>query len=111
MDEREKLRQQMSEIGDRYLKRTLAEMERLRQLVEQACGGEAQAVTEIAHMAHKIHGSGAMFGFDALSDCARELEVLVGSKPQPADFMDRLATCVESLDVQVKHAVEARGLQ
>lgn len=111
MDEREKLQQQMSEIGDRYLKRTLDEMQRLRQLADQVRSGESQSMTEIEHMAHKIHGSGAMFGFDAISDLARAIELLVGAQSKQSDFMQRLQTCIESLDQQVQSSARTRGLQ
>ena len=31
-------------------------------------------------LAHRIHGSGAMFGFDAMSERARRIEMIVGKK-------------------------------
>lgn len=75
----EKIQQQLGEIGLRYLKRTLGEIGTLRELLAGLRAGEASRLKEIEHLSHKIHGSGAMFGFDALSDQAREIELIAGS--------------------------------
>jgi HPt (histidine-containing phosphotransfer) domain-containing protein len=110
MDERDKLQQQMSEIGDRYLRRTVGELARLQELLQKQREGVAEATQEIAHMAHKMHGSGAMFGFDAISDRARELELLAGSPPE-SDYQQKLQTLISALDAQVRETARQRGVQ
>src|SRR5688500_7107869 len=98
----------MSEIGERYIRRTLGEMAQLREFLEQLRGGAQQALKDIEHMAHKIHGSGAMFGFDAVSDCARELEVLAGTRPGGGELLPRLEAGIVKLEQQVQAAANAR---
>lgn len=73
-----KLRQQLDGIGVRYIIRTLGEMERLKELSQQALNGSSACFRDVEHLAHKIHGSGAMFGFEHLSECAGEVEHLAG---------------------------------
>lgn len=110
MDDHDKLQQQMSEIGDRYLKRTLGEMPRLRELLQQVRAGTPGSLEEVAHMAHKIHGSGAMFGFDGVSERARQMEVLVAA-PRSGDFEQQLEACVDALEEQVGNAAKSRGIE
>ena len=54
----------------------------LRELIAQVRGGNTAAVKDIEHLAHKIYGSGSMFGFEAVSEQARALEAgRQGSRP------------------------------
>jgi len=78
MPDEEKLRQQMAQIGTRYLTRTLGELQRIRELATQIQSGSVAELKDLEHAAHKIHGSGAMFGFDQVSDRAGEIEHIAG---------------------------------
>jgi HPt (histidine-containing phosphotransfer) domain-containing protein len=71
-----RVRQQVSELGEKFLRRTQAEATVLRDLVERIQAGDMTVLPEVERMAHKIHGSGAMFGFPAVSECAGEIERL-----------------------------------
>ncbi len=80
----------MAELAQRYLVRTAGELEELNGLVERIPGGDEATVKAIEVLSHRIRGSGAMFGFNLVSDVATEIESLaVDSKRglQP----DRLA--------------------
>lgn len=114
MDERDKLQRQMAEIGNRYLLRTLGELPRLRELVAQlrsAPPGDLSGIEELEQMSHKIHGSGAMFGFDAVSESARKVELLVSSRAGDAQSLQQLEIFVTSLDQEVRAAARSRGLE
>lgn len=78
MPDDDKLREQLASIGARYLTRTLAELKRINELASQAEGGSSTALKDLEHAAHKIHGSGAMFGFNELSDHAGTIEQIAG---------------------------------
>jgi HPt (histidine-containing phosphotransfer) domain-containing protein len=102
----------LAEIGGRYVKRTLTEMPELHRLLEAAITGDAAAFHQIGRLAHRIHGSGAMFGFNALSDVAGRLERTVDSVAGQ-DFAKALGSVradVEELENQVRAAATARGL-
>jgi HPt (histidine-containing phosphotransfer) domain-containing protein len=78
VSDEDKLRQQMAQIGTRYLTRTLGELHRIRELAAQVQSGSAAELKDLEHAAHKIHGSGAMFGFEQVSDRAGEIEHIAG---------------------------------
>ena len=106
-----KLQQQIADIGTRYLRRTLGELSQLRAHLEQARSGAAEAVKEIERMAHKIHGSGAMFGFDAVSERADELERVAAEGRASSEFLQRLEGSIAALEAQVKQEAQVRGIQ
>jgi chemotaxis protein histidine kinase CheA len=121
VNEEEKLRQQMASIGSRYLTRTLGELRRIADLHSQAEAGTPTAMKELEHAAHKIHGSGAMFGFHDVSDRARDVELIAGhlvdgSGPEDLRALDqvelrrRLATAVEQLDHVTRSTAQSQGI-
>ena len=59
MDDR--LKDHMAEIGTRYLRRTVGELGRLEQLLA-GIEVDPTSVKDLEQLAHKIYGSGAMFG-------------------------------------------------
>lgn len=107
----DKLQQQIADIGMRYLRRTLGEMAQLRTHLEQARSGTADAVREIERMAHKIHGSGAMFGFDAVSERADQLERIAAEGGGSSEFLERLEGGIAALEAQVKQDAQMRGIE
>lgn len=111
MDDRERLTQQMSEIGTRYLRRTVGEMDRLQELCAALPQGGAEALKEIEHLAHKMHGTGAMFGFDQVSEAAGELEQFaVPRSTYDGDYLRQLSVLIARLREYVAAAAKARGL-
>ena len=102
----------LAEIGTRYVKRTLTEMPELQRLMDAAVAGDAAAFHQIGRLAHRIHGSGAMFGFKELSDVAGRLEHRIDNSTGP-DFqksLDKVRTDVADLEKQVQAAAAARGV-
>jgi chemotaxis protein histidine kinase CheA len=99
------VRQQVSELGEKFLRRTQTEAVVLRGLVERIQAGDASVLPELGRMAHKIHGSGAMFGFPAISECACEIERFAehlmatdrGDDVDTAHTLQRLMDCIARL--------------
>lgn len=109
------LHRQMQEIGDRYLLRTLSDVSRLRQLIRAAGPCATRTLAEIQHLVHKMHGSGAIFGFDAITEAAGCLERLV--EPYLADgcrepdvLIAQAESLIERLVVEADSAARSRGL-
>ena len=102
MDDR--LKEHMAEIGTRYLRRTVGELGRLEQLLA-GIEVDPTSVKDLEQLAHKIYGSGAMFGFEAISARAHEVEVLAASGGR-----ERLAGCVRALEAEVRAAARERGV-
>ena len=111
MSDAEKLRQQLQEIGTRFLQRTLRELEPLEELRRRLRAGDRTCLVEIQRLAHRIHGSGAMFGFDAISAHAREIELLAGSEVVGTELLLRVDACLLALKNATTAAAVTRGLQ
>jgi HPt (histidine-containing phosphotransfer) domain-containing protein len=109
MDERDELQQKIADIGVRYIQRTSGELAGLRGLIEKVRAGNAAALKDIEHLAHKIYGSGAMFGFEAVSQRARELE-LAARDTTDHRILDELQRRADELERQVRAALHSRGL-
>jgi HPt (histidine-containing phosphotransfer) domain-containing protein len=110
MDERDELQQKISDIGGRYIQRTAGELTGLRELIAKVRAGDMAAVKDIEHLAHKIYGSGSMFGFEAVSEQARELE-LAAKEPVDMQMVQNLQRYADSLETQVQSALRARGVR
>jgi HPt (histidine-containing phosphotransfer) domain-containing protein len=100
-----RVRQQVTELGEKFLRRTQAEAVVLRELTDRTQEGDSSGLPELARMAHKIHGSGAMFGFPTVSEYGSEIEHLAEHLMTPEGRADipgghtlrRLIECVEQL--------------
>jgi diguanylate cyclase (GGDEF)-like protein len=71
-----RLREQVAGLAGKFLERTGVQTVALRRLVESLQAGDASGLASMHEIAHKIHGSGAMFNFPAVSACAGEIERL-----------------------------------
>ena len=107
----EKLQQQIADIGTRYLKRTVGELEQLRDCLVKVRQGEHEAMKTLAQLGHRIHGSGAMFGFELLSERAHEIERLAASGNVEADTLLRLQTSISALEDELNTQVRSRSIE
>jgi HPt (histidine-containing phosphotransfer) domain-containing protein len=102
---------QLQDIGNRYLARTLRDVDQLRSLVAQGMAGDAHSAKASEQLAHTIHGSGAMFGFDELSELAGQIERLVSQRTADlASVGPALTTLLSQLQHAVQQAATARGV-
>jgi len=106
---------QLRQLAGRFLQRTRDEAVLLSALAEHAYDGDPVVTEQMERLAHKIHGSGSMFGYRALSACASDLESMVeairkrnasaGATIEPGELLEllectrRLAQAVEAADV------------
>jgi HPt (histidine-containing phosphotransfer) domain-containing protein len=110
LDDRDQLQQKIADIGRRYIQRTAGEIAGLRDLIAKVRGGDAAALKDIEHLAHKIYGSGAMFGFEPVSEQARELELAAKDVTDPR-MLDKLQAHADVLEQRVSAALDAQGPQ
>jgi HPt (histidine-containing phosphotransfer) domain-containing protein len=99
-------------LAARFLERAVLEMQTLHSLLERTANDGPQALTRVARVAHSIHGTGAAFGFDAVSECAAALERrvklhLAGEVPSAGatGLLDELHILVSRLDVSITEAL------
>lgn len=108
MDERDELQQKIADIAGRYIQRTAGELAGLRELIAKVRDGNVTAAKDIEHLAHKVYGSGSMFGFEAVSEQARALELAAKNAADP-QLAARLQGHADALEQQVQAALRARG--
>jgi HPt (histidine-containing phosphotransfer) domain-containing protein len=100
------LRQQVAALGVKFLQRTQEQATSLHELIARLADGDLSVLAQIQELSHKIHGSGAMFGFARISQVGGEIEQLccdrraVSEPVEPADreLAQRLNDAVEQLE-------------
>lgn len=121
MDDEQKLRQHLASIGGRYLARTLGELPRLKDLLVQVEAGSTTELKDLEQAAHTIHGSGAMFGFEEISQPAGEIERVAGHLRDgrgpdhlrglsEVELRRRLAASVAQLEQVTRATAQAMGI-
>lgn len=105
MKKKQEIEPQLAEIGTRFLQRTLLEVDELRELFAAALAGDDEQFAAMARLAHRIHGTGGMFGFDAVGECAFLLQHLVSQPKRDADFAPAVLAALRALEEQVHAAV------
>lgn len=92
------LREQVKLLGEKFLLRTADQITTLRAHVASLRNGDREVLAGMLELAHKIHGSGAMFGFAALSERAGDIERLIAAEPAATRAMpDRLSALIDEL--------------
>jgi CheY-like chemotaxis protein len=107
------LRRQVMTFGEQFLQRTREEAVRLRDLIEVVPLANMGEIAKLKNLAHRIRGSGATFGFPAVSECAAEIERLVDTLKErqvsfgtamESDIRRRLTECTQRLSLEVEAA-------
>jgi HPt (histidine-containing phosphotransfer) domain-containing protein len=103
------MRRKMAEIGARFLARTVAEIVDLQRLVTELPSGGQPTLKEIEVLAHRIRGSGAVFGYAKLSDAAGHIEMLAvehatADALNAADLMAQLTAHMHTLSAETQLA-------
>jgi HPt (histidine-containing phosphotransfer) domain-containing protein len=113
MSDEEIMRRKLAEIGARYLARTASEITDLHRLVAELPNGGKSTLKEIEVLAHRIRGSGAVFGYVKLSDIAGEIEMLAVRQaavesPSFPDLMTQFSAYVHTLSSETQLATAAQ---
>jgi HPt (histidine-containing phosphotransfer) domain-containing protein len=95
----QRMREQVKELGRKFLARTAGQVATFREQLAKLASGDVGILTSMQEVAHKIHGSGAVFGFSQISECAARLEMLIQRDAQPgsAEWARKLTQSVEEL--------------
>jgi HPt (histidine-containing phosphotransfer) domain-containing protein len=97
------------DISRRFLTRTSGEVEQARVLLTQYLVNPKDNLSSLHKLAHKIRGSGALFGFEALSHCAHSMEKLAAG-PASVELAAQLENALCALELQVGVDMRARAI-
>jgi len=104
-------RVRLAELREKFIERTHGELATMRQSLAQVQAGEAAALGEIVRLAHRMAGTGATLGLDALGEQARCIEKLAEISPQAATDAAALRTltaAIESLAAELARTPTGR---
>jgi HPt (histidine-containing phosphotransfer) domain-containing protein len=103
-------RTRMAELAAKFIDRSRADLNTMRDGLAKLAKGDLGALVEIRHLAHRMAGTGATLGFDALGECASRTEALIDSLPPgvPPDAaaLARLAAGIGALESQLANLRE-----
>jgi HPt (histidine-containing phosphotransfer) domain-containing protein len=94
-------RTRLRELAQKFLQRSAVDLGAMRRDLIAVKAGEVAAQGRLVQLAHRMRGSGAMFGFPDVSDCAGRLEQLLVAEPAGAPLapakLGEVTTALESL--------------
>jgi len=107
----EAARARMAELREKFIDRTQGELQTLRANFAALEAGDSAALGTIVHLAHRMTGTGATLGLEALSERAQEIEKLSeargpGSQPDAATLA-RLGAAIGALAAELERTPRA----
>jgi chemotaxis protein histidine kinase CheA len=108
LDKEARLLGKLATIRQNFLQRTRGELPVLLELLERIQAGDSTVLAQLQKFAHRIHGSGAIFDFAAISESAGQIENLLeefigtpaASAVEPRDLR-RLMECGRRLALEI----------
>jgi HPt (histidine-containing phosphotransfer) domain-containing protein len=98
-------RTRMAELAAKFIERTRGDLRTMRGDLEKARAGDAAALAQIRHLAHRMAGTGATLGFEKLGERAAGTEALIEALPDrgspDARMVARLAVEIGALESQL----------
>jgi HPt (histidine-containing phosphotransfer) domain-containing protein len=113
MSDRDALQAQLGALSVQFLERTRGHVGLLKSLLARVGRAELAALLELRAISHKIHGSGAMFGFPDISEPAGEIECASDEllardaqlqQPVQTEFLLKVSAALERLGSEVEKA-------
>jgi HPt (histidine-containing phosphotransfer) domain-containing protein len=98
-------RTRMAELKEKFVERSHGDLSTLRASLAALAGGDSTALETIEQLAHRMSGTGATLGLEALSERAQHLERLAerhapGSPPD-AGALSGLGAAIEALAAEL----------
>jgi chemotaxis protein histidine kinase CheA len=98
-------RARMAELAAKFIERTQGDLRTMRSDLAKVGAGDASALAEIRHLAHRMAGTGATLGFEALGERAAGTEAIIdalpGGKLPDEHTLSRLAADIGALESQL----------
>ena len=104
-------RARMAELAAKFIERTQGDLRIMRSDLAKVGAGDVGALAEIRHLAHRMAGTGATLGFQALGERAAGTEAMIdalpGGVPPDAQAIERVADALLESDTLDFDEVEA----
>jgi HPt (histidine-containing phosphotransfer) domain-containing protein len=111
-DKRIAAKARMAEFALKFLHRSRGDLRLMREALASVVPESAGRLGEIRHLAHRMAGTGATLGFDALGQHALGIEALIESLPNgavpDASLLTKLSADIDTLESQL--AADARAM-
>ena len=95
----------LAELAARFIERTQGDLRTMRSDLVKVGAGDAAALAQIRHLAHRMAGTGATLGFGALGERAAGTEAMIDALPggalPDAQTIERLAADIGALESQL----------
>lgn len=96
-------------LAAKFVERSAAEVVTMRAALAGLAAGDPHSLAEIRHLAHRMAGTGATLGVEALSDRARDVEHLAerlapGAVPEAAT-LGEFESGIEALEQELRALV------
>lgn len=96
----------MAELAVKFLDRSDADINSMRAGLGRLASGDAAALGEIRHLAHRMVGTGATLGFESLSGAAHRIEQIAenctGGPPPDETVRTQIASALDSLSEECR---------
>jgi HPt (histidine-containing phosphotransfer) domain-containing protein len=106
-------RTRLAELGAKFVERTRGDLRTMRAALEKAGAGDEGALAEIRHLAHRMAGTGATLGYEALGNRAAATEAIIDAlprgKPPDAHVLARLSADIGALEAQLAADADRTG--
>jgi HPt (histidine-containing phosphotransfer) domain-containing protein len=106
------MRIRIDQLAGQFLLRCSRDMVSSREAVARLHTGDANALQELEHLAHRICGTGASLGFESLSACASAIERLAeaqtSSTTPDEQATERLMEYIARLEKEIDLLAKAR---
>jgi HPt (histidine-containing phosphotransfer) domain-containing protein len=97
----------VAELAARFITRSMGDLRKMRCDLSKLGAGDASAAGEIQHLAHRMAGTGATLGFEALGERAAGIEAIIDALPDgvppDAQTIARLAADISALESQLSN--------
>jgi HPt (histidine-containing phosphotransfer) domain-containing protein len=111
-EKRSAMRKRINQLAGKFLQRCAQEMVTAREAVARLGTGDANALRELQHLAHRICGTGASLGFEPLSACASAIERLAEAQTNcttpDQKSIERLVEYIALLETEIERLDKAR---
>jgi HPt (histidine-containing phosphotransfer) domain-containing protein len=106
-------RARIAELAAKFVERSRQDLRTMRDELAKVRAGDPAGLAPIRQLAHRMCGTGATLGFDALADAAARAETLIdklpAGRPPDAAILENLAGEISALESELANLALRRS--